>query len=304
MDTNRYFSFTRLGYVMKRDWMENWKTNLYTFLGIFLAYLLVYLTQMNGLNSSHAGYYYSEDRLIGNYCSSFGAVFVFFMFVFATYIMNNMQTKEARFSYLMLPATSLEKFVSRALSVTVGVVIMTLLASLLAEAVHWAFMPFFDEIPDRLKISVWPEAWGKVLETINPFQQETYQYCVDETTREFVTRERSIFFQMIWAYWSVLWLHSLYILGGSYYRKYAFFKTTGTLILVGIVLGRILFLVNPAEIVAWFGEFVRRNEDWLTEEFAAGVMAVITFCFTALNWWLSYKLFTRQQVIKPKFRLL
>ena len=62
MDTNRYFSFTRLGYVMKRDWMENWKTNLYTFLGIFLAYLLVYLTQMNGLNSSHAGYYYSEEQ--------------------------------------------------------------------------------------------------------------------------------------------------------------------------------------------------------------------------------------------------
>ena len=88
---------------MKRDWMENWKTNLYTFLGIFLAYLLVYLTQMNALNSSHAGYYYSVDRLIGNYCSSFGTVFVFFMFVFATYIMNNMQTKEARFSYLMLP---------------------------------------------------------------------------------------------------------------------------------------------------------------------------------------------------------
>ena len=26
--------------------------------------------------------------------------------------------------------------------------------------------------------------------------------------------------------------------------------------------------------------------------------------FTMFNWWLGYKLFTRSQVIKPKFRLL
>ena len=29
MNANRYFSFSRLALVMKRDFMENWKTNLY-----------------------------------------------------------------------------------------------------------------------------------------------------------------------------------------------------------------------------------------------------------------------------------
>jgi len=36
----------------------------------------------------------------------------------------------------------------------------------------------------------------------------------------------------------------------------------------------------------------------------AGFISFIFFAFTVLNWWLSYKLFTRRQVIEPKFRLL
>ena len=51
-------------------------------------------------------------------------------------------------------------------------------------------------------------------------------------------------------------------------------------------------------------DFVEQNEQWLTEKFVEAFMTLVTFCFTVLNWWLSYKLFTRQQVVKPKFRLL
>ena len=41
MNANRYFSFSRLALVMKRDFMENWKTNLYRFLGPYTIFLLV-----------------------------------------------------------------------------------------------------------------------------------------------------------------------------------------------------------------------------------------------------------------------
>ena len=51
MNTNRYFSFSRLGLVMKRDFMENWKTNLYRFLGPYAAFLLVmWFSSMNMTN--------------------------------------------------------------------------------------------------------------------------------------------------------------------------------------------------------------------------------------------------------------
>lgn len=295
MNTNRYFSFSRLGLVMKRDFMENWKTNLYTFLGISLAFLLVYLLYMNDSNGS-------SNDFINDYAGAFASITSYLLVYFASETMKNMRTKEQRFSYLMLPATSLEKFVSRALYVTVGMFVMILLASLLAEVVRWAFMPFFDQMPDELKMCVWPDAWRNILETINPFQTKTIVMA-----NEGITVEKSLFFEIMLVYWMAFWWHSLFILGGNYFGKYAFFKITGVIILVAILLAmgisHIDFDFGPGTF-EWLDEFMRNNEDWLNENFVAGVITFIFLCFTAFNWWLSYKLFTRQQVIKPKFRLL
>ena len=118
--------------------------------------------------------------------------------------------------------------------------------------------------------------------------------------------EQSIFWQIAWGYSMALWFHSLFILGGNFFGKYPFLKTVAMILVVVVALA---FLVNCIEVyiyisVDWLDDFIRRNEDWLTEEFACGTFAFMTFCFTSLNWWLSYKLFTRQQVVKPKFRLL
>ena len=295
MNTNRYFSFSRLGLVMKRDFMENSKTNLYTFLGISLAFLLVYLLYMNDSNGSSNGF-------INDHAGAFASITSFLLVYIASETMKNMRTKEQRFSYLMLPATSLEKFVSRALYVTVGMFVMILLASLLAEVVRWAFMPFFDQMPDELKMCVWPDVWRNILETINPFQTKTIVMA-----NEGITVEKSLFFEIMLVYWMAFWWHSLFISGGNYFGKYAFFKITGVIILVAILLAmgisHIDFDFGPGTF-EWLDEFMRNNEDWLNENFVAGVITFIFLCFTAFNWWLSYKLFTRQQVIKPKFRLL
>lgn len=309
MNTNRYFNFSRLTLVMKRDLMENWKTNLYTFLGLFLAFLGVYLFQMydyidyDGVPNA----FQTVERYISHHTGAFSVITSCLLFYFASDSMRNMRNKEQRLAYLMLPATKLEKFISRGLYVTLGMFVMILLASLLAEAVHWAFMPFFDNLPDKFKICVWPEVWEEIWETITPFQTKKVilgplDYNNLPETLPWV--EKSMFIEIMLAYLVALWFHSLYILGGSYFGKYAFFKTTGTLILIGAIVGYILSNINPKECFGWFEEFARMNEHWLTEDVAVGVTGFIVFCFIVLNWWLSYKLFTRQQVIKPKFRLL
>ena len=309
MNTNRYFSFSRLTLVMKRDLMENWKTNLYTFLGLFLAFLGVYLFQMydyidyDGVPNA----FQTVERYISHHTGAFSVITSCLLFYFASDSMRNMRNREQRLAYLMLPATKLEKFISRGLYVTLGMFVMILLASLLAEAVHWAFMPFFDNLPDKFKICVWPEVWEEIWETITPFQTKKVIYGpldYNNLPETLPWVEKSMFIEIMLAYLVALWFHSLYILGGSYFGKYAFFKTTGTLILIGAIVGYILSNINPKECFGWFEEFARMNEHWLTEDVAVGVTGFIVFCFIDLNWWLSYKLFTRQQVIKPKFRLL
>lgn len=41
MDTNHFFSFSRIAMVMKREIIENWKKNLYAFIGLYAAFALV-----------------------------------------------------------------------------------------------------------------------------------------------------------------------------------------------------------------------------------------------------------------------
>ena len=302
MNTNNYFSFSRLGLVMKRDFVENWKTNLYVFLGIFLAFLSVYLFNMLEYESrpSKGITFYVFDHAEG-----FMVIFIFLLLYFASITTNNMRTKEARIAYLMLPATSLEKFVSRVLYATVGVFVMILGASLLAEAVHWAFMPFFDEMPDKFKVCVWPEVWGKIWNAINPFQTKNVYLNVsvgsDPSTWQHV--EKRQFFIYLMGYAAFLWKHSIFVLGGNYFGKHPFLKTIGTMILVAILIAWPCTYIDWDDL-KWIYDFLEDNKYWLTEDIVAGFVSFIFFAFTIFNWWLSYKLFTRQQVIKPKFRLL
>ena len=102
---------------------------------------------------------------INSHTRGFALVFYLTLFYQTAEIMSNMRTKESRLSYLMLPATMLEKFLARFLYVTAGIVLMFLVSSLLAEVVRWAFMPFFHSLADRFKIFVWGGAWWNVLDS-------------------------------------------------------------------------------------------------------------------------------------------
>ena len=54
MDTNNFFSFSRIAMVMKREIMENWKTNLYRLIGIYAAFALVMILHMWTMSSGTA----------------------------------------------------------------------------------------------------------------------------------------------------------------------------------------------------------------------------------------------------------
>ena len=98
-----------------------------------------------------------------------------------------------------------------------------------------------------------------------------------------------------------------YILGGSYWYKKPFFKTLGTLMLISI-----LCSVLSVHIISWvgndgmrsFAEWLEANSQWMTLNKLLSLGVAFFSAFTMFNWWLSYRLFTRSQVIKPKFRLL
>ena len=63
-------------------------------------------------------------------------------------------------------------------------------------------------------------------------------------------------------------------------------------------------LVSTYHIMRSFAEWLEANFQWVTLNKLLSLGVAFFSAFTMFNWWLSYRLFTRSQVIKPKFRLL
>lgn len=296
MDTNNFFSFPRIAMVMKREIMENWKTNLYRLIGIYAAFTLVMI--LNMLKSGSNG---NPQMAFQQYSTTVMGMFIFIIGIasltYAANIMENMITKEKRIAFLMLPATMVEKFVARFLIVTVGLALAVVVAASLAEITRYLVLPLFD-VPETFHQSV----LYQVLSMASLDGEQAYRgsgYALNMPYQNWLGEMCG------WAF--LIWSHSLYILGGSYWYKKPFFKTLGALILISI-----LCSVLSVHIISWvgndgmrsFAEWLEANFQWMTLNKLLSLGVAFFSAFTMFNWWLSYRLFTRSQVIKPKFRLL
>ena len=284
------FSMIRVQYIMRRDLIENWKSNLYGLLGIFAACFFPMLGFLwSAERWTEEGYpeVYSFERFCGNMLGIIGMVVSVAMIYYASRIMKCMDNKEKRISYLLLPATKLEKFFSRALFVTVGTVLMILVALLALELTHYLLLPLFD-LPavysQPMLVEVFSMKWAHA--SVDATGEPVYSWWLMQL--------------LVWIF--CLWNHSLFILGGSFWYKHPFLKTIGACLAVTI-LGGILF-ANLAE-----GGFLARFSDWMQEHYQdtpqtvnglLTIISVVFFLFTVFNWWLSYRLFTRSEVVKRK----
>ena len=297
MDTNKFFSFSRIAMVMKREIMENWKTNLYRLIGIYAGFLLVMVFTMSKQASSYSDPQVAFQHYCSNVLGAFVLIIGIFGIVYAANIMENMITKEKRIAFLMLPATMIEKFVARFLTVTVGLAVAVFVAASLAEITRYLLLPLFN-VPETFHQSV----LYNLLSMASVDGEQIYRgsgYAMNMPYQNWLGELCG------WAF--LVWSHSLYILGGSYWYKKPFFKTLGTLMLISI-----LFSVLSVHILSWIGddnmrsfsEWLETNFQWMTLNKLLSLGVAFFSAFTMFNWWLSYQLFTRSQVVKPKFRLL
>lgn len=300
MDNNNFFSFPRIMMVMKREVMENWKTNLYRLIGLYAAFVLVIISNM-WIMSGNENTFADSGMSFNRYCSTIMGAFVFIIsivgLVYAANIMENMITKEKRISFLLLPATMIEKFIARFLIVTLGFGVAVVVAASLAEITRYLLIPLFN-LPEEFHQSV----LYRLIKMISIDGEQVYRGSGAGLNMPYNNWLGEI---CGWAF--LVWSHSLYILGGSYWYKKPFFKTLGTLMLVSI-----LCSVISVHVLTWIGEesirnlgeWLENNLQWMTLNKLLSLGIVFFSTFTMFNWWLSYKLFTRSQVIKPKFRLL
>ena len=264
------FSFARLMMVMKRDLVENWRNNLHNLLSIYGAFLISALMSYVTISDKTDSSIYFAYRL--GFFIAVGFITFFVLHINAAHIMDVMNTKERRMAYLMLPATKAEKFVSRAIHVTLGTVVMIIVTLFLAEITRLMLFPLIGA-PEVLQHFC-------LFDFHEIFFDKFYWSELDVTELE-KFKNVAILNSISW----FLASHSAFILGGTYFYKRPVVKTFGTIILGFTVLSFILSLWNPFHALP-----IVKFE-----------VAIWTSCFIALaivitNWALSYYLFTRSQV--------
>ena len=204
------FSMTRVQHIMRRDLIENCKSNLYGLLGIFAACFFPMLGFLwSAERWTEEGYpeVYSFERFCGNMLGIIGMVVSVAMIYYASHIMKCMDNKEKRISYLLLPATKLEKFFSRALFVTIGTVLMILVALLALELTHYLLLPVFD-LPavysQPMLVEVFSLRWAHA--SVDATGEPVYSWWLMQL--------------LVWIF--CLWNHSLFILGGKFLVQTSF----------------------------------------------------------------------------------
>ena len=108
--------------------------------------------------------------------------------------------------------------------------------------------------------------------------------------------------QMVWWLFTfVFYVHSLYIVGGTLFRRQQFLFTSATIAVVGILLIIILNQIHPD----W--EFISGTWDEKTETYNQifhpffYILNTTLCALIVFHYWASYKLFTRMQVINNKW---
>ena len=269
------FDINRFGSVLKWNALMTKKEILTNTASMTFAFVVLAVVQvMSSRNAS--------DMVVANNFNSFTsfALFVFLIIcsIGGCWIFNNMKTKEQRITFKMLPATDLEKFVARALYATIVWWLMAFVAFCLADlfrmlvsliagvSITGSAVPlFFSMISANTDVNINTLNSGDVA-----FAAAIYTMA------------------NAWAFWA----HSLYILGGTLFRRRQFVLTTLAHSIIGLVFTPMLIhFVDSSDSLALRDSLVAIV--WT----AAAVFAV----WGLLDWWLSYRIFRRMQVINNKW---
>lgn len=184
-----------------------------------------------------------------------------------------LKTKQKRIAYLTLPATNTERFVAALLYILVVFPFCVLLALVLG---------------DTLRMFVYGLTGGGWQSGVpSLFSEGTFIIPKISSWHHFVqwAMESSI----------MLWVCSLYILGGTWFRRHAFLFVTAALIALFIV---VVLCVKSIDVTLITFDDTKHITDLST---AVYPLIFVFLAAAVFNFWWSYKIFKRFQIITSKW---
>lgn len=285
---NKTFDLHRFGMVLRWDLLTNWKSYFYSIAGLAIGIIMLSISMLYSFPHSYfiverdLNYYY-ECRMTG----FLAAIFILFIFISACNIFSNMKTKLQRESFMMLPANNLEKYAARFLMMSIGSIIMMLIATLIADFVQFVLSFFMTP--------------GYHASIIGSSLSQIYKAATDATCNNpisILAWQCKIDAALVG--WSFrIMIYSFTLLGGTFFRKQPIILTAVSGIIIFMIIG-----YCGSELEEWgaFDFFKHLNYDNLGTSLCMAIFwSVIFLALAASSLWASYKIFTRMQVICNKW---
>ncbi|MBR2035118.1 MAG: hypothetical protein IJ984_03595 [Prevotella sp.] len=305
---NDKFSFARFAAVLKCDLVEHRWRYISVFFIMFVALLGCQLMHINeiiewsSLRGTDSSLF--MHRLAEN-CTAFFYVVLMFALICAAADMSSVpfKTKGRALNYLVMPASKLEKFLSRAFINIVLVIVMAYVALFLADLVRMLCVPFFEA----------DGFYGFTVHQIfvNLFDPFKAVFENGSTTNAVIVNDEVLtpvwsfgmcFMAVVCIVLSGLWSHSVFLLGGCIWRKGALLKTIASAMIISLLVLWLLVNIAPSidvwaenRLAPWLEQRFETEEDLLRVGFP--IVAFLNLAFVVFNWWLAYRLFSRKQMI-------
>ena len=267
---NNNFQFSRLLMVMRWDMFTNLKSYLNMMLGMTFALLPFFIMQLYQLSKQ---YQLFPDTIDLSYLGMSQYVLMIFsiaMYMMATQIFMVMKTTGQREQFLMLPASNLEKYISRFLFSTLGAAVAMITAIVVSDLVQLIFS--FVLLPGHHQsvcLSIMALLWK-----------------IWTTFIESIDSAGALLLSLSIVTCGVL-VHSFFILCGTLFRKHTI-VVSGILFIVMTYL--VIYVIEsvPGTITTCL---MHGDNSWIF------CLLIAELLLAGFQYWLSYKVFTRMQVI-------
>ncbi|RGN79914.1 hypothetical protein DXB41_13500 [Segatella copri] len=273
--------------VLRWDLLTNRKSYFCSIAGLAIGIIMLSISMLYTFPHSHyivggdLGNYY-EDSMTG----FLATILIAFFFVSACNIFSNTKTKLQRESFMMLPANNLEKYAARFLMMSVGSILIMVIATLIGDFVQFVLSFFMTP--------------GYHASIIGSSLSQIYKAATDSGNDPISILAWQCKADAALIGWSFLiMIYSFTLLGGTFFRKQPIILTAVSGIIIFMIIG---YCGSKLEEWGAFDFYTHLNYDNPGTSLCIAIFwSVVFLALAAVSLWASYKLFTRMQVICNKW---
>lgn len=305
---NNTFSLRRLWNVLRIDLRAYTNTRM-MYIGILFIFLASESGDLRHCIASYKMGVVDASQLFAMYVDGLAPMFYAFlvgMMLFSISTLSAMGEKNDVIYFLSLPASNKEKFVSRVLIALVEPVVFVILAMLVVDLLRIGLVEYRMGVnPDYAVLSadfkgftvpaLLGKGWQTILDMFMHGGTEYVNAAGDISMAGFGFSAFRGVLMVLLCIVSLLFVHSLFLLIGSCLPNFTVIAIVTFGIALWLLRGKAIDAIASAGDVTLsaYGNLLQDGVVWSV------VLLVVLVALTVVNWRVSYRYFTRKQVVMP-----